>query len=201
MFISNLKYLINLVAKQQHSKKFSYSDLSRALDGVVSPATISGWVKRGHIPSKNIRSVLSNFFSEALGIPFDLFDNGQALLEKDFRPIWEQYQTEQSLHPDKDIPPFLPKGDTQAVSNESVAGEELTAYEKLLPYKLREIYSGTRKSPLPRATIDRIFELFDLIGIDSDLQIQLISTIKVIGESYHGKGQGDQDAGQDNQKR
>ena len=71
---------------------------------------------------------------------------------------------------------------------------ELTAYEREFLYNLRDLNFGTRTSPLPKATIDRLYESIRLVGIDSDLQIQLIKTIKVIREQYHGTGQGDQDA-------
>jgi len=94
LFTKNFVYLLGLSGVKQN---FVASQLS------VDKATIWKWKNGTHPQNLSMLVKISKFFSEKLNIPYSLFENGQALIEKDFEKIIKDHSAERSLHINESI--------------------------------------------------------------------------------------------------
>ena len=88
MLTSNIKVFLEYFKLQQ---------VELSTEAGIDPSHLSTIIKRGRASKMTLKRI-SRALSRISGISLADFDDGQALLKKDFKPIVERYHKEQSLH-------------------------------------------------------------------------------------------------------
>ena len=166
---NNLSYLMKLSRLKQ-------KEIADQLD--VGESAISRW-KSGKPISKTSLKKIAKFFSRELNIPLDLFEDGKALLEKDFEKLLSEssYKSESNLQHTELPAGNLPKIIGEMGENKS-REQDLFSHERALPHYLRKVNGGL---PVPEASIGYLIEIFklsdgsnvilkNLVGILEDLR-------------------------------
>lgn len=163
MIVNNVNYFIDFY-------RIKISDLSN-LSGVSEP-TISRIRNEKYNIGKNVLRKLARAFSEISGIPYEIFEDGQALLTKDFSKI--EVQSLQST----------PDTEQAASTREALlagmnsGGLKITPHELYLIEQLRRSRASLNL-PLPSDTCNKISAIYDMLnGNDSGLD-SIIGMLRV----------------------
>lgn len=81
MFASNLRFLIQCTGKTQRT-------ISKELH--ITETAFYHW-DHGNKPTKNTLKRISKYFSDELKLPYEIFEDGKALLTKQFSEIVSKY--------------------------------------------------------------------------------------------------------------
>ena len=161
-FSKNITYFLKLTG-------FKQKYVAEQLD--VDSSTIWKW-KQGTLPQNaTVLNRIARFFSSSLHIPWDLFDGGQALLDKNFEELLASEVSEHNLQsPDSPVTysPLSIKRRDEASETQST-GRRLTDDEAEFLFSLREI-KASRDVPLHKATLNRLLVSIGLMGVDSEEQ-------------------------------
>ena len=173
LFVNNLNFFIDIIKEMQKIGKYRMKDFAHAIG--ISPSTLTGWKNLRRNPTRINLKRLSEYISQILNIPYDLFEDGNALYINDFSEIYKLH-LEQSLHNKQNIK--LDKYSTDNYSiNEKLPDYESAQYSKeektILPF-LRFINGG----PLSEPTIKRLKRFLELVQLDSDVQLSLTATLE-----------------------
>ena len=175
MYLSNY---IKLLLKYKHLKQNKFAEIALVDQGVISNV-----LKDKPTGRLNLKRI-ARAYSELTNIPFDKFKDGQSLLEKDFEKTLEVYFSQQKQPISQNIT------ESSKLNDEIQSDwEALTDYESKLLYRLRILKKNTGKSPLSRATIDRIYKTLKLLDLDSETHISLLDLLS----SVRGKNETDKE--------
>jgi len=182
-FTNNFNFFWNL-RNNQLSQKEVYRRYR------ISESTLIDLRKGKTVPKQDdLFRKLARFCSDVSGIPLSEFDEGRALLEKDFKKIYENYAKERKLQ-DTESPSFKDQSGRTLkglVSEKSPSVEKLSTLEQELPYIIREIVSGSIDSPTPSATLKSAIDLLRATGMIPELHTRFIDLLKT-HRGFYGTG-------------
>jgi len=161
-FSKNVTYFLKLTG-------FKQKYVAEQLD--VDGSTIWKW-KQGTLPQNaTVLNRIARFFSSSLHIPWDLFDGGQALLDKNFEDLLTSEVSERNLQSPESPVTYSPLSIKQRdeASETQSPGRRLTDDEAEFLFSLREIKTS-RDVPLHKATLNRLLVSIGLMGVDSEEQ-------------------------------
>ena len=161
-FSKNVTFFLKLTG-------FKQKYVAEQLD--VDGSTIWKW-KQGTIPQNaTVLNRIARFFSASLHIPWDLFDGGQALLDKNFEELLASEVSEHNLQSSETPVTYSPLSIKRRdeTSETQSPGRRLTDDEEEFIFSLREIKSS-RDAPLHKATLNRLLVSIGLMGVDSEEQ-------------------------------
>ena len=161
-FSKNVTYFLKLTG-------FKQKYVAEQLD--VDGSTIWKW-KQGTLPQNaTVLNRIARFFSSSLHIPWDLFDGGQALLDKNFEELLASEVSEHNLQSTETPVTYSPLSIKRRdePSETQSTGRRLTDDEEEFIFSLREIKSS-RDAPLHKATLNRLLVSIGLMGVDSEEQ-------------------------------
>ncbi len=166
---NNFRYLLNI----------SGMKLNIVADRIgVAESTIWHWGK-GKIPYKTTLRRIARYFSETLSIPYELFQDGQALLEKDF----EKVLTEARVLPTNKTSPIPPLQSFLSVG-EKHPDIKISDHEKNFLMQIRRLSHQRSDIEASENALNEIVELLTLIGPGSDTHHSLVRTIRNLRQ-YH----------------
>ena len=122
-----------------------------------------------------------------LNIPYELFEDGQALLKIDFEDIVTKQLAEQSLQnnrlntassPIHQRTPILERAKNQST------GQDYTSEELSLISFFRELCSGSKTISLSSSTVNRIKEAMKIIGVDDESHLSFLSFVRLTRRKY-----------------
>ena len=158
-----------------------------AAESDFSARTIARW-EAGEVPrEKNLRDY-TIFLSKKLDISPEKFQYGKLLLKKDF----EDLLAERFLREPR-IPYDVSRSGTSVrdEASENLPNvQEFTTRELELISFLRELKFGSRYTPLSEATVNRIKETMDIIGVDDPVQLSFLKFVSVARRRYGNAEQG-----------
>jgi transcriptional regulator with XRE-family HTH domain len=93
MFYNNLIYFINLL-------NISQRDFCRKV--VITEAAFWKW-KTGNTPNASTLKKISKYFSDELKLPYEIFEDGKALLTKQFSQIVPKYPIKEEEKPQEPL--------------------------------------------------------------------------------------------------
>lgn len=143
-------------------------------------ATINRLIKRPPKKGNSLQRVLK-YISNLKNIPYDLFEDSQALQTKDISkilPNWEQSLLSFNNNAVSIVESHDKKNDIQP------SGKELTNHEIDLIYFFRQLKHGSKYLPLSETTIKRIQETIDIIGIDDEVQLSFLKFVSSTRRRY-----------------
>lgn len=161
-FSKNITYFLKLTG-------FKQKYVAEQLD--VDSSTIWKW-KQGTLPQNaTVLNRIARFFSTSLHIPWDLFDGGQALLDKNFEELLTSDVSEHNLQESKPPVTYSPLSIRRRdePSETQSSGRRLTDDEAEFIFSLRE-FKSSRDEPLHKATLNRLLVSIGLMGVDSEEQ-------------------------------
>ncbi len=180
MYFKNFKYLLSLTGQTQRV----------ALEFLgFTEAAVYQW-KQGSKPSSGNLRRIARYFSETLSIPYDLFEDGKALLEKDFEKIFKENGIEAHSLQSKKAEPFgVPK--SNLVTDENTSLGEISDHEKAFLASIRRLFNNRPDIPASEKSLSQIVELETLAGPGSDVRrslIRMIQGLKQYVRDTSGKG-------------
>ncbi len=161
----------------------------------VSEATLWNW-RKGVKPSLNTLRRIALYFSETLSIPYELFDEGRALIEKDFEQILKEEGIQaQSLH----IKSFKNKNLIKDTENQP-HDAEFSEHEKEFIINLRRLVHRRPDIPAAENALADIIELLTMVGPGSDTHHSLVRTIRNLRQYHADMGRAIIDPEEDSKK-
>ena len=156
MLYKNFTFLVNL---SKRKLKTILSELN------LTNAALTRWKKGGGAHSETLRRI-AIYFSNILNLNYDLFDGGQALLEKDFEEIVTSHASAQDLQKD-DRTSRIPDSDNingREQIERLTTGQDLTEDEKGLIAFIRKQTYGNPDVPLTEKEIISLKRLIGTVG-------------------------------------
>ena len=163
MFIKNFKYLISLTGKTQ---KLVCSEMN------ITESAVWQWTNKTD-PTKNTLRRIARYFSDSLLIPIDLFEDGNALLLKDFEILIKEkrIQAQPLQGTDKTV-------DSSLKTAENLSLGEITDQEKSFLATIRRLIHGRPDIPASHTSLSQILELETLTLPGSDTHQSIIRMIQ-----------------------
>jgi len=154
MFINNLSILIKFtgISQKSISEEIGFSETA-----------FSKW-KAGNVPHRNTLKRLAKYFSEKCNIPYDVFQDGQALLTDDFEAIIKN----------------LSKTDNSG-TNYSIEHIKLEEHEKNYIITTRKILNNTPHISCSKTYLEKTARCHAITGGDEsflDAFLQMVETFR-----------------------
>lgn len=168
LFKKNYAFLIDAIGVPQ--KQMS-------IETGIPTSTLSRLRTTGSTPRPSTLTKLARFFSKHLNIPYDVFDNGQALLTKDFT-------MERNLRINRENNGKASEAFGSPDENHPLV-PKLTDSEKAFVIRLREIYVD-RYEPIKGETISEFLQCARIFSARPHAMKRLI---ELMGDFGYGKGE------------
>ncbi len=183
MIYKNIKYLSEETGK----------NLKRiAKDLEVSPPTLWSW-GQGKKPNPNTLRRIARYFSETFSTPYEIFDEGRTLLEKDFEQILKDNGIQaQNLH----IKNSIPKKFDLKIENQPLDAE-ISEHERNFIINLRRLVRRNPHIETPESALNDIFDLINEVGPGSNSHYAIIRMIRGLRQSNEDVVQSPKSAGGD----
>ena len=168
MFYKNFKYFMEILKSKGLTQK-------QALEEIGFSEGVAWQWKARQTPSRNSLRLMARYFSEQLNIPYSEFDNGQALLTKDFEKILAKHKGIGYIDEAQPTHQGTPgRGETRIAKQEMTRRQALDNFEKRLDYLYNRYHLRIEETslhrPIPASAmndiLDRIIEF--LISIEYD---------------------------------
>lgn len=169
-FADNIEYLLKFIGLNQR-------DLADYIG--MADSTISR-IKRTNKANKHTLKRIAKAIAEKSTIPYDFFEDGQALLTKNFT---EYNLRQNTLTPQNSLPTKEERGETVNINS---FGQKLTAlYNEDLGIMNSENYI-----PIPPDLLNTLLEFFAISHFNKELFLSFIRWGRTLGRSGHDKNGG-----------
>ncbi len=177
MINNNFKYLLSI-----SNKKLNVA----AKEIGISQNAIWYW-RKGKKPSPNTLRRIARYFSDTLSIPYDFFEDGKALLEKDFENLFKKDGFEvQNLHSsDKSIGVMH---ENLKVKVENIPIREISEQEKDFLLSLRQLFNRRPDLETSETDLKETLDLAKSVHPGSDLHHSLARTMKSLRQYHEDMG-------------
>ena len=179
-FVKNLKYFLSFKGITQRS-------IAETIG--VTESAISMW-KKGQIPGKNNRKRFARYLAGTFDIPYSDFEDGQALITKDFSKIINKILANRQTNPyieNKDSPSLQ---GTPGRGETRIAKEEITRrsarYDKFIRQliylynKQKGLEDSALFQDIPEASLSILIDYLRLINFDFEYLIKMNESLRII---------------------